>query len=184
MHDRLYAIRSRWRAIVAHLPELPPVFYAHPFELAFGFVMFISGLRAFVSGESSPSINDTLPPAILTAFQLVSFLAGAAILAGLALRRHVFGRALERLGTILAAGTYAAYAVVLGRSLPLSLSWSTLTTVAAVSAAFYLRGRSIRKTELAILHALRASNTSTDTAELIRKLVDSRATDKDRESPS
>jgi len=153
------------------------MFYAHPFELALGFVMVISGIRAFISGESSPSINDALPEELLLAFQIISFLAGVCLLAGLALRSNAFGRTIERVGTILAAGTYGGYAAILAFTVPLWLAWSTLSTTAAVALAFWLRGKAIRKTELTILRALRAGNVTEDPHELMRRLMDSRGLD-------
>lgn len=160
-------------------PRVPILFYAHPFELAFGFVLFVSGIRAFVSGESSAAINNALPEAALIAFQIVSFLAGSAVISGLLLRDKPFGRTLERIGCLLASGAYTGYAVILGTTLPLNLAWSTLTMVLAVASAFWFRAKAIRKTELTILRTLRAANANDP--DLIRRLVDSRAIDGSKE---
>lgn len=164
----------RWR------PRIPVLFYAHPFELAIGFVLFISGIRAFVSGDSSPTINDALPPAVLVTFQVVSFLAGTLILIGLPIRRKPQGRALERAGCVLAAGTYTGYGVILAFTLPLGLAWSTLSTILALAFAFWLRAKSIRKTELTIERTLRAANRASDPLDLVRRIVDSRGMGGDR----
>lgn len=159
-----------------HLPELPVVFYAHPFELALGFVLALSGIRAIVTGgDVTPAVN-LLPPVVLYVFQAVSFTAGVGILVGLGIRRKRFGRTLERAACWLAAGNYIGYGVVIAGKYPLADTWATLTTTIGIGLACVLRARAIRKTELAILRALRAANTAADDADdLIRRLVDSRA---------
>lgn len=182
MSSRLRVLGNRIRR---HAPELPVVFYAHPFELALGFVLTLGGIRAVITGgDITPAVN-LLPSPVLYVFAAVSFGAGIGILLGLATRRKTFGRAIERGACWLAAGNYIGYGYIIADRFPLSDSWATVTTTLGIGLACVLRAKAIRKTELAILRALQAANTAEDDAQdLIRRLVDSRAINPDREGRS
>jgi len=164
--------------------HVPILFYAHPFELAIGFVLFQAGIRSFLSGESSPSINDALPSEVLLTFQIVSFLAGVCILIGLPLRTRLYGRMLERVGCLLAAGSYGVYALILGFTLPLALAWSTLSITVAIALAFYMRASAVHKTERTIERTLKAATQATDPMDLMRRIVDARGINEGKEGRS
>lgn len=156
--------------------RLPILFYAHPFELVLGFLLVLSGIRALIDGDTTPSVNAALPPSILVAFQTMSFLAGLGIMSGLILRTYATGRMLERAGLWLAVSAYGGYGIVLAGTYPMSLIWANFTTAVGIALAFGLRARALRRSELVILKVLRNS-TDADASEVMRQLIDSRASD-------
>lgn len=102
-----------WRRAV----PLPVVVYAHPFELAFGLALIINGFRTILTGQTAPSIDDSLPELFILLYRLLSMGAGVCIVAGVFIAGHPTtrpqGRTIERVGLWLAAGSYGSYAFVL-----------------------------------------------------------------------
>lgn len=135
---------------------VPVIFYAHPFELGLGAAFVILGLKGLLAGSTSPSV-DALPAWTLLLYRVATLLAGVAIIAGLLLREHPAGRAVERFGCYVLASVLLAFALILiGVN-----GWAGFATglvCALLGLACLCRARAVAKTERVILEQLRAAN--------------------------
>lgn len=152
--------------------RLPVVLYAHPFELAFGTVLVLNGIKALLTGDLSPSVDAALPTFQLLAYRLMGLAGGIGVLVGLALRTRTIGRTIERAALWLTASSYAAYAVVIVGVFGTQAAWTALTA-GAVALGCVLRAVAIRKTDRIILRQLRKTNAAPDPV-VLRRLVDGR----------
>lgn len=152
--------------------QLPVVLYAHPFELAFGVVLVLNGVKALATGDLTPSVNATLPTFQLLAYRLMGLAGGLGVLVVLALRTRTVGRTIERSALWLTASSYLAYAVVLVGVFGTPAAWNALTA-GAVGVGCILRAIAIRKTDRIILRQLRKANADPDPV-VLRRLVDGR----------
>lgn len=152
--------------------RIPVLLYAHPFEVTLGVILVVNGVRQLATGDSSPAIDDALPPVELLLYRVAGLVGGIAILAGLATRSHAAGRTIERAGLWLVAGSYAAYLVMLVAEYGVlsDATYNLLTSTAVLLGAVF-RALAIRKTERVVLAQLRALNND---REALRQLIDGR----------
>jgi hypothetical protein len=150
-----YAKRPWWSRI-------PPVLLTHPFELALSVALLAPPVRGLLSGLVTPTLDNTLPEAPLIAYQLISGIAGLAIMVGLLSReKWKPGRTVERAGMFIASGAFGGYAWVL----ILNLGWSAFVNIVLVgifSIACVLRGLAIQLAQVLEFRALRYANRGID----------------------
>lgn len=151
---------------------LPVVLYAHPFELAFGLILTLIGIRQAGALGAQP-VGFDVPGYVDAAVVVGSILGGVSILVGLAGRTKALPRAIEKAGLYLVAGVFTAYAVALV-ALPGFAGTVTAVIELVIGVACFLRARAIGLTERVILEQLRRHNTGHADPDAIRDLVDGR----------
>lgn len=146
--------------------RIPLLLLAHPFELAIALLMAVSVAHV---AQRPQALAALLPRPLVYSWVALGLVSVFALTAGLLWRHQAAGRAVEKAGLYLMAGTMLAYAIAFGAALPFAEAWPVVTQLGAIGVASVLRAIAIRRTERIVLNQLRNA-----TADQLRDLVDGR----------
>lgn len=134
------------------VPRLPPVMLTHSFELCFGIVFMLVGVRLVLTGFTSASIPTA--PAYLGVLWAFTIGVGGVLLAlGLLWRgTEVFGRGVERAGLYLVASGWFTYAMTVVFFPPDGGGILIILQGVAISVACVARASALVKVDRVVTH--------------------------------